>query len=263
MSEKPKRPKSRPTGFPVDPKKVVKVPASEIIDVDRILVWRVKTCYTQERSRWETLRSGTTVEYRPPRSYSGMAPVTIDGEAELVPGKKSVWQNLVNWCRQNNANPEEYIRVAFSSLPMTISAPEPHQLMTPKYLKKWKEVSGTIVETLGRKLLAEKRIASTHFTLRRQMYKEPHAFALRCVLTNADLELSPLFRYCVAIDTNTQETAVISRRFFAEAVLQFECYRDAYTVAWSAALPDGFAKMSGRAYPLVLSRLGLGSAGNE
>lgn len=262
MSDK-KRPKTKPTGFPVDLNKVVKLPKADVVPLDRIAAWRVKSCYIQERSRWETFKAGHTVMYKPPKSYDGLRAITVDGEVELQRSKSSVWFKLVNWCQHNDANPEEYVRVAFSSLPMSVSAPEPIQLMSNKYLEKWKSVSVTIPEVLTRKLQAEQRIASTHFVYRRTIYKEKHQFALRCVLTNADLELSPLFRYCVAVDTNTPDMQPIILKFFAEAVLQFECYREAYTSAWASVLPPKFSNQSKLAYPIVLSRIGLGSAGNE
>lgn len=260
MTDKPKRPKTRPTGFPIDPAKVVKVTPPPAVEVDRILAWRVKACYTQERGRWESFRSGATVAYRPPKAYDGRRPVTVDGELEVVPARASVWQALVDWCQRQEINPEEYVRISFAALPMTTSAPEPDQLKSAKYRNKWAELSGNIEEILRQKLASEKTTAAQNFVLRRRVYRETHAFALWCVLTDASLELSPLFRYCVAVDTNTAKTREIAQTFFAEAVIQFECYRAAYQTAWAAVLPKEFATQAKRAYPFVLSRLGFGSA---
>lgn len=253
------KPKTTPTGFqPADKSKVGKKPVTGP-RVSTVKAWLVKVTYIQERSRWESFKQGETVTYRPPRSYDGKKAVTYDDELEVESAKNSVWQKIVEWCEKRKIQPEEYVRSAFTDLPVyRQTAPEPNQIMGAKYESKWKEVSVKMEERLAASLAAEKALALRHVVVNQSLYGDTAEFAQHCVLTDGNIDLSPLFRYCLAISIGGKLMRKIARKFQAEAVLQFECYRRQYKKTWADVLPEGFSAMSKRLYPAVLAKLGHG-----
>jgi hypothetical protein len=258
------KPKTQPTGFPADASKVVKKKAAfSGPPVSVVRAWLVKVCYTQERGRWESFKSGKLVIYKPPRSYDGRSAVTLDGEVEIEIAKSSVWQRIVDWCDARKIQPEEYVRSAFVDLEMLLAAPEPNQLMSQRYMAKWEKISDGMVERLRVSLISQKSIARRHIIVNQSFHGDTPEFAQRLVLTDSSLDLSPLFRYCLAVSIGTKPMRKIARKFQAEAVLQFECHRTLYKTVWASVLPEGFSAMSKRLYPLVLAKLGYGMKPSE
>ncbi len=252
------KPKTKPTGFePSD--RVVKPPverAAKQMVTNAAL--RVKVVYVQERSRWESLRSGETVYYTPAKKYEGvLQSVMADDHSVVVEaGRGSTWQALVDWCEKRGFRPEEYVRLSFEAVPMQDVAPQPDQLMGPKYQKKFEKLYPLLEEKLGVALANQKRVARTALIVRQTVYGEEPDFAQLVVATDSHLDLSPLFRYCFAFSIGTKKMLRVARKFQAEAVLQFECYRRAYKKSWADSLPAGFARMSRELYPFVLAKLG-------
>ncbi len=257
MSDIPKRPKTTPTGFPKDRSKVVKVVVPTEAVIDRVKTWRVKTCYTVERQRWERLKTGDKVKYVPPRKYDGVKAITIEG-TEVEPSKASVWWKIIVWCQARYIPPEEYVRVCFHGMPNGDCAPEPAQLLGPKYEAKWKKLWSKKEEMLRVSLQWQKDTAKTRIVVRQKLYKQEPEASFKHVLTDGNVDLSPLFRYCLAKSIGGPVMRKVAQTFKAEAILQFECYRKLYKKVWAAELPKGFSAMSKRVYPLVLAKLGLG-----
>lgn len=262
MSEKKFKPKTKPTGFePSD--RVRKKPPDPKDQFNTSMALRVKVAYAQERSRWESLKAGETVEYRPPKKYDGFAPVTIDDEAEVQPGKASKWQHIADWCAARDINPLEFIRVCFADLPMRELAPEPGQLCGPTYERKWQKLYPKIEERLRLALEVQRNAARDEYLTRVGLYKDSEDAAALYVATTSSIDLSPLFRYCFATSIGTKKMLRVAQKYVAEAILQFECYRKLYKKAWADALPDGFSKMSKELYPVVLAKLGQDTRGYE
>ena len=258
MKDKKFKPKTQPTGFGPPKGKIVKKPA----DTDEkkwetftsSLAYRVKVAYTQERSRWESLKSGETVEYRPPKRWEGLQPQLIDDEVVVEAGKGSTWQQVVDWCQKRDINPIQYVRIVFTDLPMKEKAPEPNQLWGPQYERKWKKLYPKMEERLKLALEVQRNTARDEYLTRVNLYEDTPDEAALYVATSIDL--SPLFRYCFAVSIGSKKMLRVARKYLAEAVLQFECYRDLYKKAWAGSLPKGFSKLSKELYPSVLAEMG-------
>ena len=254
--KKPIGPKTRPTGHP--PKGAQRPPPTPPpVTEQTVKAWRVKVVYMQERGRWETLRLGGVVEYRPPREYDGRAAATVDGETELERAKSSVWQKIVDWCRARKIAPEAYVRYCFQALPLSLTtAPEPHQLLTANYLTKWKKGRHRRRIDVKLQLEVQKEKARREMTLRQLVYGQPAEKAqIGVIAGGGDMGLSPLFCYCLAVSIGTKKMRKIAQRLKAEAVLQFESSRKLYKELWAEFLPEGFAAESRELYPYLLAKL--------
>jgi hypothetical protein len=217
-----------------------------------VVALRVRTCYAQERTRWETMKAGTRVDYVVPKSFDGRPAVTVEGECVLEKAKAPVWVTLANWFREQKIHPETYIRLTFDRLTHEPErAPEPIQLKSAKYLDQWNKHKDGIAKHIGVALVVERQQAEIAYGGLRAGGVEPET-AWAHVLTSDGLELSALFRYCLAVRLGGKRFDRVAAYFEPAAILQFERYRKIYKVQWAGLLPKGFAARSRRIYPHLL-----------
>lgn len=257
---KPKRPRTKPTGFVPSPgKKVIApekaMPADEQLDAKALLV---KITYAQQRRAWETMRFGEVSEYTPGRSHDETGPMTMaDDESVVVKkAKASAWRALVTWCEERHISPDVYVRCCFRGLPLKGEAPAPRHLTSDKYLAKWVREAGDIENRLTESLETQKRDAVSRITYNQRVLGNDAITSYLMAFAACDLPLTPLFRYCMAVSIKNKRLNGVIDTFVARAVLQFECYRDAYKRTWKEILPKGFSAMSRRVYPFLLAKLG-------
>jgi hypothetical protein len=218
---------------------------------------RVKLAYVAERSNWESARRGQVVCYRPPRSYDGLPARTVDGEegdgkAVVVPATRNEWQRLFNWLEEHRVPVEPYLALQFDLLgPEVRYPPEPWQLRGDKYLDRWRKYEPRIHQRVALELAAQKRIADNAYRLAEADGETP----VECwatVLATSHLELSPLFRYCLAsrlaVEMAGERFRQVALRWEGLAVVQFERYRRYYLRHWKSFLPKGFAARARQAF---------------
>ena len=214
----------------------------------------VKLIYGRERSRWETLKAGEQVSYVFPKRYDGEPPKTIEHQLVLEKGTKSEWVRLTKWLQEHGIPAAPFMSLVFDHLMTTEKrAPEPYQLRTKKYLRLWNKYKDRAEERIRLALVSQNEVAARHTAAWRTAGRSSED-AWVIVLTNLGLELSPLFRYCVASALGGKRFRRIAARFHADAIMQFERYRKFYLAHWDFLLPKGFASGSRRAYPHLLSR---------
>lgn len=259
MKRKKFKPATEPTGFRPDPgKKVVKVAAVPETTKHTALAVRVRAAYKMALTRRESVKQGEHVEAVVPRSYDGREARTIDGDegAVVEPAKESAWVRLVRFCEAKDINPEQYVRVSFEGLPLTKQTPTPGNLMSQEYVARWHAAIAKLDERLAISLKVQKEAASSHIVYRTKVLKNDVTKAVLMTLGASNLALSPLFRYCSAVLMNHTAFDTLVENHAANAVLQFECFRDAYKRVWAEILPPGFSKWSRRVYPHLLVELG-------
>lgn len=253
------KPVTEPTGFRPDPtKKVVKVEVVPDLTPNTALAMRVRAAYRMALTRRESIKQGEHVDAVVPKAYDGREAQTVDGDARSVvqPAKESAWARLVRFCGAKDINPEQYVRVCFEGLPLTKQTPTPGNLMSDEYVARWKDAIAKLDERLTISLRVQKEAASSHIVYRTKVLKNDQTKAVLMTLGASNLPLSPLFRYCSAVLMNDAAFDTLIENHAANAVLQFECFRDVYKRVWGEILPKGFSKWSRRVYPHLLVELG-------
>jgi hypothetical protein len=226
------------------------------VDGETLVAWSVKVTYAQVRSHWETLKAGKPVVYQPPRAYDGTTALLLEGEYEVEKARPSVWVALVDWCAARKIPPELYVRYCFRGLSLDrAAAPEPAQLKSEKYLEGWTKAKKLRIEELRTSLAAQKTIAATRIVTRQSAFGESGPLSQRAVLTDPSLELSPLFRFCLATSIDTKAMRKVAQTFWAEAIVQFSSDPRGYAKAWKEWLPPRFAEIAADVYPKLLRRL--------
>jgi hypothetical protein len=253
-----KRPKTTPTGFTARPRRRSAAPADDQgQEQPRATPGSdaVRLVYVLERTRWERLKAGRRVSYAPPGTYDGTAPRLVDGNPKAVVGrgKPSVWKALADWLEARDLPPQDYVACAFMLTPIDRRhPPEPRQLMTETFRNLWLANRDKIEERILVALeLQARRAEDMYYSEKDAEATEADAWA--CVLNNiSSVDLSPLFRYCLAVQFGGARFRRIAAYFESAAILQFERFRGLYLRHWQALLPAGFPERAGARYPDLL-----------
>ncbi len=261
------RPKTRPTGLPPNAAKRSGTPPvgedNDDNEPDETTVEgrKLRQVYTLARMRWESMRSGRSTKYVPAAAYNGRSARKIDGDYTVEKKVPSEWNKLAKWFDEEGIDGAEYIRFVFSSLPHDNSPPEPRQLKSAKYADEWDKVKDKLVEEMQIELKLQRDVAIGELVIRQKVYEESYLLAAQMTVGSGDLELSPLFRYClacqIAFETGSKKLLRMADKLEAEAVWQFEQHRALYKKVWQDILPKGFAKRSREVYPTLLAHVGV------
>lgn len=220
-------------------------------DQRMLLAERLRQCYDDERASWESLKRGALTDFASARVYRGRDAVTTDDGVVLDKARASVWLKLADWLAENELPAEPYVTLQFTLVMPSERPPEPIQLTSKKYLKRWHDNKDRVSDEIAQALLVQNSLAQTHFKVRRSLGDEP-LDAWGTVLTNDSLELSALFRYSIARALG-KEFKKIARLFEPDAVLQFERDRAFYLESWGKILPKDFPGLSKRLFPYLLA----------
>ena len=219
------------------------------------LAERVKRCYIREREKWESRKQGRPVVYKPDPGYYGKGAVMVDNDEDAVLTKAipSVWHKLALALRAKDIHPETYIQILFSlRTHEDRRVPEPMQLLTPECMEIWERHKDKVAEDIGMALRIQRRLAEQEF----DYFKSGQVSSEICwerVLSERGIELSALFRYCLAFHLGGKRFTPIATSYEAEAMMQFERHRDLYRQIWGNFLPMDFAERSRQMYPELLA----------
>ena len=216
----------------------------------------IRSTYISARSAWECLRRGTTVPYVYPRGYDKPTrPPMVDGVA--VEGgvvKPPIWMRLAREFAKRSLDPEEYLHRMFERS-VKSHPPDPTQLFDKKFLEEYAKVQGNEAEEVDNSLAIQKHIAATNVSYWQQAgmdFVQSHSY----VLSNTNLDLSALFRLCVAYSLIEKDDvfASIVKEFKWQAAIQFQTSRAEYESSWGAFIPAEFVSRSRRLYEKAVQR---------
>lgn len=257
MTQQSRRPKTAGFGLASGPsaeaRKPAEPPPGEFTDREQEVAQVIRTAYVEARSSWESLQRGVAHDYRPTRKEDEGHHERADGKAKDVP---PVWLTLARGFLRHGLDPEDYVFAAFERALKLKKAPEARQLLAPTYLAAYAEERRRSVDAREVEIFlnTEKAIARRQIGYLQSYCGMSVTGSHHFVLTDESLELSALFRYCVACHLLERTADQKARRLFAEvaatykaaAVAQYARDRAEYDQHWAGFLPRGFAEEAAR-----------------
>jgi hypothetical protein len=204
---------------------------------------RVRAAYVEARSVFESRREGRAVPYSPPRQYDGKKAVRFrDDGADLVATKEAIWLRLWKWFQQHKITPELYFDVIFSDMPLTAKHQvEPASIAHDNRLTAYRRLLPKF-EDEARSALRIQTIAARNQVTYRQLVENLDCdTAVAKTVDDMSIELSPLFRYCLAVSSGGPLAMAAGRRWRKEAKAQYDRYAGLYYRTWKSVLPATFA----------------------
>lgn len=207
----------------------------------------VRAAYVRERTRHETARHGTVGTYKVPLEADGRT-AKYRGEKLIERAVKSTWQKIVELCEAERIDPQTYIATIFANLEPDAICPNPNYFHGQKALDRWYELCRGQEKIVELSLNLETSVAAEKMSYYMSL-DFPKRRAYRTTLVDDTLNLSPLFRYCVARSLNYDD---IAEHFYPTAVsqyIQFSAYYDKY---WREFLPKGFARSAAKDFKSIM-----------
>jgi hypothetical protein len=209
--------------------------AAELEDAERL-----KAAYTNAYRALQEALLGRKSFYKPSPMFDGHP-----GSLEESP-RESVWLKAARALRRLGYDPEAYVRAQFDVYSKN-GPPRPDQLTSPSSVRLYEhrcrgeEVVARERFSLGSQVeVAKQRIEA----LVAGGYAPEDAWYE--VLLDPDVDLSPLFRYCLAVsisrkaDAEDERFAELSAELKPAAVAQYTTYQEAFDAEWVKFLPRGF-----------------------
>jgi hypothetical protein len=216
------------------------------------LVQKFKNTYVFERGVLERFRSGEDVIYKPAPSLDGKSQWdTPEEKTNIV----SVWENSYRKLDkvQDYVDPSHYVRILFYVLRgSSIAIPTVAQLATPKML----ELIGEFIQDrrldIRQQFVSESQRAQSSIRIKQKGSGYPLGLSVYYAIVDTRLGLSPLFCYCLAVETAKQLRAVgvevencekldrLAKQFELYAVMDYTLFPDDYDEVWGSVIPANF-----------------------
>jgi len=210
-----------------------------------------KNTYVQERRLLERFRTGpTTQPYRPASSLDGKSrfntPEEKDGENQW----EVTYDKLVK--AQDNT-PTQFVRILFKVLRgSALAVPTLLQLASPSMLELVANYTTKLKYSLREEFVAESQRAKSSITISQKGVGHPLSLAVYYAIVDSRLELSALFKYCLATmtsrqirqlgekDSHCEKLEVLAKQFEFMAAMDYTLFPDLYDSIWGAMIPSGF-----------------------
>ena len=215
------------------------------------LASQVRTAYIEERRLWEAHKHPETGEdSRPyvPGPY-------WDGGKNRLTGKARppYWPRVVKFLVENGIQDfRGYIAAQFAARNVMGPVATPKNLVGEKALRiwsKWKKGKKERAASISSRFNCQKQILRCALVAQHEDLPDLSPEQIRQdVLLDTDLELSPLFRYCLAV---SEGEARIAKLYETAAMAEFLSNDEAYCRVWREWIPEHFKDRAGRMACLV------------
>jgi len=219
-------------------------PESRFSKEETELSRKIKSIYTAQRSAYDYRMKGIKTRWRSNRRYDDGVKATVETK-EVLP----VWITLARFFRENEITPYDYINYHFQNATLN-RAPEPFQLKTPALLNDYQVWRKKEINSLRISFRTQKSIAVTNIRIQRSYDPElSDSDVYGLVLTDESIELSALFRYCLAKSLRLKKIASI---YLHRAAMQFYCNPVGYIKVWKRWLPKGFKVKASKLFKFMV-----------
>lgn len=208
---------------------------------------RARDLYCRQVRLWKLRQEGVESDYgaRPIAAWDG-------GQDSAGRQHRPVWARLAAFCQRAEVDLANYLYACFRW--SFHHPPSPYQLMTEAFLARYHAQGGDrlAVTDLTVALRTQHQVYASAVALRSARLERGWTMlqVIHDVLLDRDLEMSALYRYCVAATDWHPEHRAILEEFEDEARAQYERQPAVYLRAWGSFLPPGLARV--RALPADL-----------
>jgi hypothetical protein len=211
-----------------------------------------KNTYVQERRVLERFRNGNISRlYEPTASLDGE---TVTDSPEEKP-RKNAWAQAYAKIKasQDFTDPVHYVRILFRILRgSSLAIPFVNQMATPLFLEMVNNHFKNRHREIRTEFLAESQRARTAVLINQKGSGQSLALAVYCAIVDPRLELSPLFKYCLAVSTSgfcrkqrenssdCDRLDQLAKQFEFLAALDYMTFADLYDQVWGETIPKNF-----------------------
>jgi hypothetical protein len=215
-------------------------------------VQHFKATYVHERRFLERFRNGETDRpYQPSTQLEGSSRYDTPEEPEKVNQWVKVYQNLGK--AQQLTTPAQYVRVVFKILRgSSLAIPTLIQLQTANLVEMVTKFLQNQGLELRQQFVTESQRARSSIVINQKGVGHSLSLSVYYAIVDSRLELSPLFKYCLAVttsehvrqsgmkDLHCEKLDRLAKRYEFMAAMDYTLFPDLYDAVWGKAIPTGF-----------------------
>jgi len=215
-------------------------------------VQEFKDTYVYERRVLERFRLGPGKKYKPSPRLDGKSRWDTPEETRALKNQWDISYKKLTKV-QEYTNPTHYVRILFRILRgSAFSIPTLNQLATGKMM----ELVGVYLEEhllyVRQDFVAESERAQSAITVNHRGSGFTIPLAVYYTIVDDRLELSPLFKYCLAVSTVKQIKAEgandeycerltnLAKRYELLAAMDYTLFPEDYDYVWGSVIPESF-----------------------
>lgn len=196
------------------------------------LAHKIRRMWAEERRRFDLRTSGVPSDWgnRHMNKWDG-------GKAKDGKHYNPVWPKIAQLCIDEHLDPLLLVRAIFYHRDQY--PPEPNQAAGNTALDRYRmytspstqlEIQNSLLNALG----CDRALSTAEVARQKHYYNRDDACAWRLTLVSTTVNLSPLFRYCVA---KNQQWDDLAEQFYSAAVKQYAQHPEIYNDVWSEWIP--------------------------
>jgi len=212
-------------------------------------VQQFKNTYVMERRVLERFRLGEVTPYRPATSLDGVSRFDSPEERTGVNQWEKSYRKLQQV--QKLVTPSRFVRLLFSVLRgSSLAIPTVQQLAGPALVELVSECLKGVQIELRAQFVSEFQRARSAITLQQNVGSSTLPLAVYYAVVDPRLELSPLFKHCLAMktveqvrlnndeDVHCEKLEKLAKRYEFMAVMDYTLFPDVYDEVWQEAIPE-------------------------
>jgi hypothetical protein len=202
----------------------------------------IREQYITRRREYETAQQGSESKYLPSAHWDG-------GQNRQGHTRSNIWKRIAALCIEHGVDHYQYVQQVFMN-PVHKRAPQPNWLLGERMLNEYKSDSRPVGKAVRAAYIArafeeerarlEERLFEWDDIISHDKDREYTELEIqRAILGDDNLALTPLFRFCLAIQKRQDD---IAEYFYGMAILQYLRYPEAYRRVWGDMIPGWFHK---------------------
>ena len=205
----------------------------------------IRTAYTHEMRQFLQTRGADGANYRPSRRWEAArlpnGKLARDKHGKVR--KHSEWWKAAKFALENCLEPRALVRAAFYG--RRIHPPRPNHLSSAALLERYTVLSAGERAEIATGLKTQAALYVRHVDLLEEDGGASRHEATLRVLLDRSLRLTPLLRYCLAVDAGLSRASSV---YLQHAVMQFMRQPELYEEHWKDVLPAGFSAQARELY---------------
>lgn len=194
---------------------------------------RCREAYVFERLSYESQTTGLTT-YKSSPKWDG-------GEDSRGRVHKPVWPKMATFMLKHSLDPYRCIRYLFAARKNHLHPVLPNQIALPKHLPEFQGEMDVLKREIWNAFKFQKALFETKMGVSPLVGTVSTKQLWTLLLLNETLELSPLFRYCLAEDEGLKDVA---KRYFHRALFQYILMPEEYDSCWEKWIPEDFKEQA-------------------
>jgi len=220
----------------------------------------LKNTYTLQRRLYETQRDGVVSTYRPAKKYDGASKSLYGADDVTLEGKErpliNLWEYLAAKLFRRDIKPTDYVERVFATMRgEVVSCPMPTQLLSDTWYERYKTSAESILREVESDFRTQRQVARSEVVVNITCGDMSNEKAIFEAVTDPNINLTDLFRYCLALSVDDEMVRSAAERFWVGAALEYHPRRRQYKKVWGGYIPREFPKEARELYRYIADNM--------